>query len=148
MVATLESHMEEATAVREAAKAENKAAIKDAQDAQTAIAQATAVLEQFYKESGAIKKEAWEFVQREPVVVPKNPETWDASYTGIADPNNAPDGIISMLKDISADFAKMEADTLATEQMDQKAYETEMKDCKIEKAERMKESEMKDCKIE
>jgi hypothetical protein len=48
-----------------------------------------------------------------------------------------------MLKDISADFAKMEADTLATESMDQKAYETEIKDCKIEKAERMKESEMK-----
>ncbi|CAK0845772.1 unnamed protein product, partial [Prorocentrum cordatum] len=143
MVATLENHMEEATAVREAAKAENKAAIKDAQDAQTAIAQATAVLEQFYKESGAIKKEAWEFVQREPVVVPEHPSTWDASYTGIADPSNAPDGIISMLKDISADFAKMEADTLATEEMDQKAYESEIKDCKIEKAERMKESEMK-----
>ena len=40
------------------------ATIKDAEDAQTAIAQAIAVLRTFYKESGEVAKEAWEsFVQ-------------------------------------------------------------------------------------
>merc|ERR1719439_508996 len=81
---------------------------------------------------------------REPVEVPEEPSTWDAGYTGIADPNNQPGGIISMLKEISADFAKMEADTLASEAMDQKAYDDEKMKCDIEKSKRAKESEMKE----
>jgi chromosome segregation ATPase len=143
MIADVEKFMKEATEVREESKRENKAAIKDAEDAQTAIAQATAVLEQHYKESGMMKKEDWEFVQ-EPVKVSEEPETWDSSYTGISDPENQPDGIVSMLKTIAADFNKMEADTRATEAMDQKAYEEDMKDSKIEKAERQKEADMKE----
>merc|ERR550525_1080901 len=128
MVATLTKHMQEATEVREVGKEENKVAIKDAKDAQTAIAQATAVLEAHYKDSGMIPKEEWELLQRgqEPVTLPEEPSTWEASYTGAADPNNQPDGIISVLKTVSADFAKMEADTLAQEEMDQKAFEEDM----------------------
>lgn len=144
MVADLTKHMTEATEIRQAGSAENKAAIQDAKDAQAAIAQATAVLESYYKESGMITSEA--FLQgghKEPVTVPDSPSTWDSSYTGIKDPNNQPDGIISMLKEIAKDFSEMEADTLASEAMDKKAYDEEMQKCDIEKAKRAKEAEMK-----
>jgi len=143
MVATLEEHMKEATEIRQAGSKENAAAVEDAKDAQTAIAQATAVLEAYYKESGMIGSEVLlQSRHREPVTIPEEPSTWDASYTGIADPNSG-DGIISMLKEISADFARMEADTLASEAMDKKMYDEEMSKCEIEKAKRAKEAEMK-----
>eukprot|EP00929_Paragymnodinium_shiwhaense_P007315 TRINITY_DN111236_c0_g1_i1.p1 TRINITY_DN111236_c0_g1~~TRINITY_DN111236_c0_g1_i1.p1 ORF type:complete len:725 (+),score=296.09 TRINITY_DN111236_c0_g1_i1:89-2263(+) len=142
--AKLETHIAEATEIRNEGKTENKKAIDDAKKAQDALAKATAVLEGFYKDSGMVKKEAWEFVQRQPVELPAEPSTWDASYTGVSDPANQPDGILTVLKTISADFAQMEADTMAQEEMDQKAYDDEMKTSKIEKARRAKEAEMKD----
>merc|ERR1719413_102492 len=118
--------MGEAEEVRNAGKGENKAAIKDAKDAQTAIAKAIAVLEQFYKESGMVA-EATDFVQREsaPVELPETPSTWDSSYTGVADPKNQPSGIITVLEKISSDFSQMEADTKSQEEIDQKNYQEE-----------------------
>merc|ERR1740121_1305589 len=103
--------------------------------AQTAIAKAVAVLEQFYKDSGMVK-EAAEFVQREsaPVELPATPSTWDSGYTGVADPENQPDGIITVLEKISSDFSQMEADTKSQE---------EIKEVGIEQARLRKETEMK-----
>merc|ERR1719159_367200 len=114
MLASIESHMEEATEIRQAGKEENAATIKDAQAAQTAIANAVAVLEQYYKESGMVKKESWELLQQ-PVELPAEPSTWSASYTGVADPKE-PGGIITVLKALGAEFGKMEADTRAQEE--------------------------------
>merc|ERR1719389_1086268 len=48
-VALMQKEIEEETAERMAEKTENMATIKDAQDAQTAVTQAIAVLEEFYK---------------------------------------------------------------------------------------------------
>jgi DNA repair exonuclease SbcCD ATPase subunit len=143
MISDITAFMKEATEIREVGKKENKLAIKDAQDAQAAVSNAIAVLEAFYKESGAIKKEAWEFVQA-PVKLPKNPETWDSGYTGVADPAKQPGGIIAVLKTVAEDFSKMEADTRSQETVDQKEFEESIKANKIEKARRTKESEMKD----
>merc|ERR1719169_177491 len=77
MVSDITSFVKEATEIRNTGKKENALAIKDSQDAQTAAANAIAVLEAFYKESGAIKKEPWEFIQK-PVTLSKEPSTWDA----------------------------------------------------------------------
>eukprot|EP00928_Gymnodinium_smaydae_P015529 TRINITY_DN15746_c0_g3_i1.p1 TRINITY_DN15746_c0_g3~~TRINITY_DN15746_c0_g3_i1.p1 ORF type:complete len:758 (+),score=191.18 TRINITY_DN15746_c0_g3_i1:71-2275(+) len=143
MVAKLEAHIAEATEIREAGKHENSLAVKDAKSAQAGIAKAIAVLEAHYKESGMMTKEAYEFVQA-PVELPENPSTWDSAYTGVADPANQPNGVVTILKQIGSDFAKMEADTLAQEEMDQKAYDDEKKSCEIEKARRAKEGEMKE----
>jgi len=143
MVAKITAHMEKATEIRQVGKAENKAAVKDAKDAQAAIAEAEAVLIEFYKNSGMVAKEPWEFLQRG-VDLPNEPSTWSASYTGVSDPTKQqPDGIITVLKAISADFAKMESGTLAQEATDQTAYEEEMKNSEILKAKRAKESEVK-----
>merc|ERR1719389_1274333 len=126
MISDIVSFQKEATEVREVGKKENKLAIKDAQDAQTAVSNAIAVLEAFYKESGSIKKEPWEFIQ-EPVKLPKNPATWDSEYTEVASPKAQPGGIISVLEAINSDFSKMEAETKSQEQVDQKEYEETMK---------------------
>ena len=75
MIADITSFMEEATDIRATGKEENALALKDAQDSQTALANAIAVLEQFYKESGMVEES---FLQRgaAPVELPKDPSTW------------------------------------------------------------------------
>eukprot|EP00929_Paragymnodinium_shiwhaense_P089580 TRINITY_DN4973_c0_g3_i1.p1 TRINITY_DN4973_c0_g3~~TRINITY_DN4973_c0_g3_i1.p1 ORF type:complete len:731 (+),score=354.71 TRINITY_DN4973_c0_g3_i1:54-2246(+) len=147
MVAKLTSFVAEAEEIRQTGKEENSKALKDAQDAQKAIANAVAVLEEFYKSSGMMTKQAWEFVQRgkgkQPVELPEDPSTWESSYTGVTDPQSQPAGIVTVLQAVAADFAAMEADTQAQEAEDQKAFETEMKQAAIDKAQRSKESEMK-----
>jgi hypothetical protein len=142
MIAEIVKFKAEATEVREIGKAENKAAVEDAKLAQKAIADATAVLTDFYKESGEIAKKPWEFIQK-PVELPENPATWDSSYTGVSDPDKQPTGIISVLETCMADYAKMEAETKAQEAADQKSYEQAMSDNDVEMAERKQESEMK-----
>merc|ERR1719461_553991 len=144
MVAKLTEHIAEATEIREAGKKENAEAIRDAKAAQNAISQAEAVLLDFYKSSGQIPKESWELLQKEPVKLPDEPSTWDSSYTGVTDPKAQPDGILSVLKKVSADFAQMEAETKAQEATDESAFQEEMKSTAIEKSRRAKEAEMKD----
>jgi hypothetical protein len=91
MLSDIKKFQKEATEIRQTGKEENKLAIKDAVAAQKAITNAISVLQTFYKSSGSVKKEPWEFIQ-EPVKLPKNPATWDSSYTGVADPKK-PGGI-------------------------------------------------------
>lgn len=141
-VAEIVAFAAEATRIRKVGKTENAAAIKDAQSAQTALAEANSVITAFYKETGEVRKESWEFLQRG-VELSESPSTWDASYTGVADPKNQPAGIISVLEQVQSDFAKMEADTRAQENEDQKLFEDQMKAFAIEKADRSKESELK-----
>jgi len=142
MVLAITEHEEEASEIRETGKTENALAIEDAREAQKALVKAIAVLEAFYKDTGMVKKESYELVQRG-VELPDAPASWDSSYTGVADPKQQPDGIITVLEKVSADFAKMEAETTAQEQSDQKLFEETMKENAIEKARRAKESEMK-----
>merc|ERR1719498_370438 len=142
MVSAIDAHVAKATEIREIGKKENALALKDAQDAQKAVSDAIAVLDTFYKESGMVEKADWELLQA-PVDLPAQPETWDASYTGVSDPTAQPGGIITLMKEVSSDFASMEADTKAQEASDQEEYDKEMQDCSIEKARRAKESEMK-----
>jgi len=139
MVSDIVAYMQEATEIRVAGKHENKVSLKDAQDAQTALANAIAVLGDFYKSSGAAS-----LVQTSgPVVLPKDPKLWSAGYTGVADPNNAKEGVLAILKTCAADFSKMEADTNAQEAEDQKDYDDQMSAHKIEKQRRMQESAAK-----
>merc|ERR1719162_2977992 len=142
MISDIKTFVGEATEIRQTGKKENALAIKDAQEAQTSLTNAITVLEAFYKESGEIKKEPWEFIQK-PVNLPKNPATWDSSYTGVSDPDKQPGGIISVLEGVLSDFSKMEAETKSQEAQDQKEFEDVIKTNKIEKAGRSKEVEMK-----
>mmetsp|Transcript_49411 Transcript_49411/g.115533 ORF Transcript_49411/g.115533 Transcript_49411/m.115533 type:complete len:729 (+) Transcript_49411:113-2299(+) len=137
LLAKIDAYVAEATTIRKVGKSENAEAVKDAQDAQTALAHAIAVLTDFYKQSGMMDKEAWEFIQQ-PVDLPSEPSTWSASYTGVADPTK-PVGIVTILQKIAASFEEMEADTQAQEAADQKAYDSLMSTNKIEEARRTEE---------
>merc|ERR1719353_1343571 len=141
MISDIVAFMKEATEIREVGKKENAMAVKDSKDAQTSLTNAIAVLEAFYKKSGEVPKEPWEFIQA-PVKLPKNPATWDSGYTSVADPKK-PGGIITVLETVLSDFEKMEADTKSQETVDQKEFEETMKSNKIEKAGRTQEVEMK-----
>merc|ERR1719162_191856 len=142
MISDVIAFMKEATKIREIGKKENELAIKDSKEAQKSLTNAIAVLEDFYKESGEIPKEPWEFIQK-PMELPENPATWDSSYTAVADPTKQPEGIITVLETVLSDFEKMEAETISQEEVDQKEYEEQMKDNEIEKADRTQEVEMK-----
>jgi len=143
MISEITGFMNEATEIREVGKTENKVALKDAEDAMTAIANAISVLQDFYKESGQIPKESYEFIQRG-VDLPDKPETWDSGYTAVSDPKSQPGGIISVLETTSEDFSEMAADTKAQEASDQKTFDDDMQEHDIEKAKRSKEAEMKE----
>jgi len=142
MINDIDTFVKEATEIRNTGKKENALAIKDAQQAQNSLSDAIAVLTAFYKKSGEIAKEPWEFIQK-PVNLPKNPATWDSGYTGVSDPDKQPGGIISVLEGVNADFSKMESETKSQEAQDQEEYEAAMKDNSIEKAGREQEVKMK-----
>merc|ERR1719421_1764752 len=138
-------YMEEEKELRKENHDENVATIKDAQDAQQAVADATAVLKTFYKESGQIAKEPYEFVQTEKkeIDLPDNPSTWDASYTGVADPNAEGSGVLAILGECGQNFASMEADAASQEESDDEAFQDDMTAQSMDKAEKEKSSEMK-----
>merc|ERR550537_1644969 len=139
--AEIAAHIKEATQIRKEEKADNAITIKDAKDAQEAISSAIAVLTDFYKESGKIPKEPWEFVQlnRKPVALEDPPETWDSSYSGL---DKEPDGIIGIMTEISEDFAKMESETKAEEEENEKAYQEDMTESTVNKAEKAYQEDM------
>merc|ERR1719252_150025 len=144
-VADITSYKETETKLREENHAEIVATIKDAADAQAAITEAIAVLKDFYKESGMIAKEPWEFLQTgsRDVELPESPATWDSSYTGTADPKSGADGILTILEETMQKFSKMEADAKVTDETDQKEYEQDMAAKKIEVDEANTDIQMK-----
>merc|ERR1719331_1864833 len=121
-VNSIAEYQETETTLRDENHAEILATIKDAQDAQKALTDAIQVLKDFYKESGMIPKEPWEFLQtekRRDVELPDSPATWDSGYTGTADPKAGGDGILTILDETMQKFSKMEADAKVADETDQ-----------------------------
>merc|ERR1719199_1057702 len=147
--AQLTKYMEEETELRNENHAEIEATIKDSQDAQAAVTQATQVLRDFYKESGMIAKEPWDFVQvssRRGVDLPDSPSSWDSSYTGVTDPENGADGVLALLDGVMEKFSAMEADAKVQDETDQKNYEKDMQAKKISLEETKQDTQMKTTK--
>merc|ERR1719453_1648560 len=143
---TITNYMKQETDLRNENHAEIVATIKDATDAQTAIGSAIAVLTDFYKKSGMIPKEPWEFIQTEQtrdVELPDSPATWDSSYTGVSDPKNGAEGVLSVLDESMQKFSKMEADAKVQDEVDQKDYDQDMAAKKVELEETAMDSQMK-----
>merc|ERR1719161_3180630 len=111
---------------------------------------AISVITAFYKDTGKIPKEPWEFIQRTPVTLATDPPTWSGSgavYEGVAGAGSQPEGILSELEKVLSDFSQMEAQTKSQEAEDQKDYETAINDNKIKKTELEQEREMKSAEI-
>merc|ERR1712048_211776 len=108
--------MGEATADRNAEKAENKATIADAQAGSAAVKSALVVLRDFYSaQSGAA------FAQQVPEM---------AAYGGM---QSAKGGVVGMLEVIVSDFVRLEAETKAAETSSAAEYDTFMQDAESEK---------------
>jgi len=146
------TYMKQETELHEENKAEIRSTIKDAQAASEAVAQAIKVLKDFYKESGMVAKESWEFVQiskksnSHGVTLPDSPSTWDSSYTGAADPQEGSNGIIAILEGVATKFATMESDAKLQDTTDQKNYEKDMAAKKVEIADIKSDTAMQERK--
>merc|ERR1719460_2010728 len=121
-VADLDAAVAKATKIRESEKEKNTQTIKDAQAAQTAVAQALSVLKEFYDMAGG----ATALVQREP-------EIFDEPYKGMSGENG---GVVGMIEVIQSDFARLEAETTAAEAEGQKEYDSFMSDSAVDKAQK------------
>merc|ERR1711877_94231 len=125
--------MAEATKLRQEEKATNEQTIKDAGEAQTAVAQALTVLKEFYAKAG----DATALIQQTP------PAIFESPYQGMQSENG---GVIGMLEVIESDFARLEADTSAAEASAQKNYDTFMTDSKVDVAAKSTDIEHKTAK--
>merc|ERR1719456_850692 len=72
-----------------------------------------------------IAKKPYEFVQestmgKKDIVLPEEPSTWDADYTGVNDPSAEGEGVIAILQATGEKFAQLEADSKAQEASDEK----------------------------
>jgi len=159
-IATMQKSIADMTEERQEEKTENTATVKDAQDAQTAISQAIAVLEDFYKSTGEVQKEAWELTQTQARVrrvraaeAPEGagelsepePELWTSGDTK---PSVSGSGVIGMLTNIATDFASMEAKARSDETSQQDNYDKEMTATNIDIAEKQSDSQQKSARKE
>jgi len=130
-VKELDEAMAKATEDRTASKEKNQATIQDAKEAQEAVAQALAVLKDFYAKAA----EATALTQQTPGE--DAPESFDAPYKG----NQAEGGgVIDFLEVIAADFARLESETTTDEETEVEEYEKFMFESKKDKA--LKENEI------
>merc|ERR1719160_1451765 len=132
-VADLDAAVAKATEMREAEKEKNTETIKDAQEAQTAVAQALTVLKEFYAKAG----KATALVQQ--------PEIFDKPYKGMG---GMAGGVVGMLEVIESDFARVQAETSAAEAAAVKEYEQFMHDSTVDKADMQRDIKHKTTKKE
>merc|ERR1719199_1031229 len=131
-VADIGDAVAQATKVRGEEKAKNAETVKDAQEAQTAVAQAMAVLRDFYAKAG----EATSFVQQ--------PEIFDETpYKGMGAENG---GVVGMIEVIQSDFARLESETMAAETAGQKEYDQFIADSDVDRAQKNSDIDHKKAK--
>merc|ERR1719387_439247 len=124
-IAEIDKAVAEATAIREEEKATNEQTVKDATEAQTAVAQALTVLKEFYEKAA----EATALLQGK-----QKPEIFDEPYTGMQSENG---GVVGMIEVIQSDFARLEADTTAADEEEQKEYDVFMTESATDKAQKL-----------
>merc|ERR1719428_1305020 len=132
-VADIDAAVAKATKIRDEEKAKNTVTISDSQEAQTAVAQALTVLREFYEKAG----QATALVQQQP----EAPEIFDKPYKGMGDSGG---GVIGMLEVIESDFARVEAETKAAEDLAQKEYDQFMTDSEVDKTQKMSDIKHKE----
>jgi chromosome segregation ATPase len=115
-IANIDSAVAEATEQRQAESAKNKQTVADAKEAQTAVAQALAVLKEFYAKAA----EATALVQQTQTPGDDAPETFGAPYQGMGGESG---GVVGMLEVIQSDFARLEAETSSSEEEASKEFD-------------------------
>mmetsp|Transcript_52303 Transcript_52303/g.114830 ORF Transcript_52303/g.114830 Transcript_52303/m.114830 type:complete len:695 (-) Transcript_52303:89-2173(-) len=140
----IEASMEQLRLDREADHKDNLQDVKDAEQAQKSIADAVAVLEDFYRKSGAINEA---FLQpRERALLqdlPKEPDTWENSYSG----ESASQKILDMLEHVGADFARMESEARAEEDQNARDFDKTLEDLTVQLAHEKESKRLKEKSI-
>lgn len=114
-------------------ESENNAdTIKDAKEAQTAVARAVGVLQQFYERAG----KATALVQQ--------PAIFDSPYQGMGGENN---GVLGMLEVIQSDFARLETETETAEQQAMKEHENYLHTAEVSLTQLTSDIDHKDNKV-
>merc|ERR1719359_1511345 len=127
-ISELDAAVAEATEVRGAEQSKNTVTIKDAQGAQTAVAQALSVLNEFYAKAA----EATSFAQTGSKKA--EPEIFgDEPYQGMGAESG---GVVGMIEVIQSDFARLEAETSSAEAEASKQYDEFMQDSKVDKTQK------------
>jgi len=167
-VEDLVKSMSEATELRNAEKETNKVTVEDAKAAQKAVAAATAVLKDFYEKAATatalvqartpnprqwglktgvkMGSDEWNslanpnFKGKVDTGHKEEMQTFGETYEGQQD--EAEYGILALLEVVQSDFANLEADTVATEAANQKAYDAFMVESKKNKSVKEKKIEM------
>lgn len=121
-VADAQQYMKDETDLRQENKADNEQTIADAKEAQAALTNAIGVLTQYYKDSGSIKKESWEFIQQEPSL----------DYEGSFSNTGGSSEVMSLLETTLGDYSKMQAEAEAAEVTDSKNFDEDMGSKKTE----------------
>merc|ERR1719456_1727302 len=111
-IADIDAAVAEATVDRQAESAKNKDTIKDAKEAQTAVAQAVAVLKEFYAKAAQATALVQAKAQASQPVI-DSPETFDKPYKGLGGESG---GVLGMLEVIQSDFSRLEVETTAAEE--------------------------------
>merc|ERR1719235_1183222 len=119
--------MAKATADRDAEKTKNMQTLDDAKNAQAAVAQAVAVLKDFYAKAA----EATSLIQDD-----ANAEADTVALMQQQAPYRGQDsgGVIGMLEVVESDFARLESDTSASEAESQRAFDKFASDTATDKA--------------
>eukprot|EP00933_Yihiella_yeosuensis_P065055 TRINITY_DN68664_c0_g1_i1.p1 TRINITY_DN68664_c0_g1~~TRINITY_DN68664_c0_g1_i1.p1 ORF type:complete len:710 (-),score=233.03 TRINITY_DN68664_c0_g1_i1:112-2241(-) len=138
-ISELKESMDLAKEIRREDKAENEAAIEDAKNAQDSVKKAIEVLSEFYSGASLLQKKT----KGKGIDLPDAPETWNTQYSGVADPQNQPGGVVAVLETVLEDFSKMQANTEAQEVEDQTVYEKQTQEEKVERSRLLTESELK-----
>jgi chromosome segregation ATPase len=127
-LAVIDAQVTKATAERSAEKEKNAVTIKDAKGGQQATLMALNVLREFYgKQAEAAALAQMQSGAR----VPGAPPTGDATYSGMG---SASGGVIGMLEVIESDFARLDAETTASEAEADGAYNKFMTDSEKDKS--------------
>jgi predicted nuclease with TOPRIM domain len=126
-ISELDDAIKSATDLRIKEKEKNTATIKDAKEAQAAVAQALSVLNEFYEKAG----EATALMQQSTSSHTRQPEIFDEAYNGMGGESG---GVVGMLQVIESDFARLEAETTAEETKAKKEFDDFMEDSKVDKA--------------
>merc|ERR1719191_698009 len=121
-VAELDAAVAKATEERTSEKAKNTVVITDSKAAQTAVAQALSVLNEFYAKAAQATSFAQDMSKAEPEVFGDEP------YKGMGGESG---GVVGMIEVIQSAFARLEAEPSAAEAEAAKEYDEFMTDSKI-----------------
>jgi predicted nucleic acid-binding Zn-ribbon protein len=117
---------------RASSKAANDQTTKEAQEAQSAVEEATALLKDYYAKSA----QATALVQQTPL--DDAPDTFEKPYQGMLTEGG---NVLSFLEVILSDFARLESETIAAEEREEDEHKQFMFESKKDKA--LKETDVK-----